>query len=108
MNAPEEADVQQPADLQAAHDPNDRFVQLCVVVDGTRFPVTGFGTLAELQAAVRAAIDDRSVLELQTRDDDQRTVGVLLLVGAQLDAVAVLGLTPPPLNGRPSLDRPNM
>lgn len=104
MTPPEAADVQQPAGLPAAHDPNDRIVQLCVVVAGTRFPVVGFDTLAELQAAVRAAIDEQSVLELQTRDDDQRTAGVLLLVGAQLGAVAVVGLVAPPLEGRPGID----
>lgn len=106
MSTPGAADVEQPAGQREASDANQPFAQLYVVVNGTRFEVIGFDTLEQLQAAVRAAIDDRSVLELQTRDDEQRTVGVLLLVGAQLDAVAVLGLKPPPLGGRPSIDTP--
>lgn len=104
MTTPEAADVQKPAEEGVAPDQNGRFVQLCVVVDGTQFQVVGLETLAELQAAVRAAIDEHTVLELQIRDDEQRSAGVLLLVGAQLGAVAVVGLLAPPLDGRPGID----
>jgi hypothetical protein len=104
MTTPEAAGRQQPAGLPAEPELDDLVVQLQVVVDGTRFAVTGFDSVAQLQAAVRAAIEDQSVLELRIRDDENRLGGVLLLAGAQLSAVAVLGQVAPPLGGRPGID----
>jgi hypothetical protein len=103
MTTPEATEPQQPAE-PATPDLDDLVLQLQIVVDGTRFSVVGFDSAAQLHAAVRAAIDQQSILEVEIRDEEHHSAGVLLLAGAQLSAVAVLGQAPPPQHGRPGID----